>query len=250
MEATQRHTFSVSFSSCPGPARRRRRPDFSTKRFWGTIPCLPAVSVDDVLGVLHRTGRLLVDPEGPYRRRILESMPRRDGLLPALVEQGCGGAGDAALPDVSSGAPRLSWELRALDCFVPWGRGETFQGGSVGAVATLLRENIFLGFRRFPRAPVCRRRNVNVLKISRQDPLFPFLFLEALLEADPRGLVAPYLAVTSWSRRNTAVESLEKRCLRRHSAFRRRGCRAGNTRRTSLRRRSFSPSARRSVSAS
>ncbi|WP_026368750.1 acyl-CoA reductase [Aminiphilus circumscriptus] len=211
MEATQRHYLFGEFLELPQDLPEATAARFFNETFLAERSrAFAAVPVDDVLGVLHRTGRLLVDPKGSYRRRILENMPAVTGYSPALVEKGVEVLGTLLSRTFLQERLSCLGNYRALDCFVPWGRGKLSRAVPLGAVCHVAAGNIFLGSVDSLVLGISTK-NVNVLKISRQDPLFPFLFLEALLEADPKGLVAPYLAVTSWSRRNAAVVSLVKR---------------------------------------
>lgn len=53
-------------------------------------------------------------------------------------------------------------------------------------------------------------KNVNILKMSSFDPVFPLIFAELLKECDPEGVVYPYLALVPFKGGDLAVEKIVK----------------------------------------
>lgn len=172
------------------------------------VQAFSRIPVDDVLSLLERVGRRLTEP-GRYRDRILETMPGVTGFSLPMVEKGVevleGLLSRQALEE------RLAClgDRRALDGWTVSG-GRPVRARPLGAVCHVAAGNIFLGSVDSLVIGMITK-NVNVLKISRQDPIFPFIFLDALLEEDRTGMIASTLAITSWSHNNEKMMALTGR---------------------------------------
>lgn len=160
------------------------------------VQAFAEVPVDEVISLLERVGRRLTEP-GPYRDTIMETMLDVTGYSLPMLEKGMevleGLLSREALED------RLACmgDRRALDGWtIHEGRPE--RALPLGAVCHVSPGNIFLGSVDSLVLGMITK-NVNVLKMSRQDPVFPFIFLDALLEEDRSGEIASTLAITSWS---------------------------------------------------
>lgn len=96
----------------------------------------------------------------------------------------------------------LGRELGRHDLLERWqaddaGIGHT-RGFPLGVVAQVLAGNVFLNGI-IGLSQCLMTRNAALLKISRRDTGLTALFVESLVEADPDGLIAPAIAVASWS---------------------------------------------------
>lgn len=147
--------------------------------------------------VLERLGSLW-QPDGA---RFLQARQLLDGTFsPAAI--------DAALRNLAlslSGTglqAELDRELGRHDLLERWqaddaGIGHT-RGFPLGVVAQVLAGNVFLNGI-IGLSQCLLTRNAALLKISRRDTGLTALFVESLIEADPDGLIAPAIAVASWS---------------------------------------------------
>lgn len=183
----------------------RAQPAFSRQSLAERVRTFAGVPVDDVLDLLERVGQRMTRP-GRYRERILETMPEVTGFSLPMVEKGIEVL--EGLLSRESLEQRLAClgDRRALDGWTV-SRGRPQRALPLGAVCHVAAGNIFLGSVDSLVMGMITK-NVNVLKISRQDPVFPHLFLEALLEEDHTGRIASSLAVTSWSHANVAMMEL------------------------------------------
>lgn len=160
------------------------------------------VPVDEVISLLERVGRRLTEP-GPYRDTIMDSMLNVTGYSVPMLEKGMealeGLLSRKALED------RLACigDRRALDGWTI-SQGSPVRALPLGSVCHVSPGNIFLGSVDSLVLGMITK-NVNVLKLSRQDPVFPFIFLEALLEEDRSGEIASTLAITSWNHSDDEV---------------------------------------------
>lgn len=164
-----------------------------------------SISVDDVISLLDRVGTRLTSP-GPYRDRIMDTMPDVTGFSPSMIEIGI----DVLKGLLSRGSleERLSClgDRRVLDCWTESG-GSPIRAVPLGCICHIAAGNIFLGSIDSLVMGMITK-NLNVLKISRQDPIFPFIFLEALLEEDRGGKISSSIAITSWSHSNEGIMDL------------------------------------------
>lgn len=168
------------------------------------VDAFARVPLDDVISLLNRVGRRLTEP-GRYRDHILEIMPRITGYSLPMLEK----ALEALKGMLSSEAleERLFClgDRRVLDGWTI-SHGKPSRALPLGAICHVAPGNIFLGSIDSMITGMITK-NINVLKLSSQDPIFPFIFLEALLEEDPSGKIASTLAITSW--RHTNMEMME-----------------------------------------
>ncbi len=169
------------------------------------VQAFAKVPLDDVLSLLDRVGRRLTEP-GRYRDHILEIMPQITGYSLPMLEKAL-----EALQGLLSREgleERLSClgDRRSLDGWTVF-RGKPYRALPLGAVCHVAPGNIFLGSIDSMVTGMITK-NINVLKLSRQDPIFPFIFLEALLEEDRSGKIASTLAITSWHHDNAGMMEL------------------------------------------
>ncbi|MCX6272376.1 MAG: hypothetical protein NTU44_14415, partial [Bacteroidetes bacterium] len=78
-----------------------------------------------------------------------------------------------------------------------------------GVVTHIAAGNIFLGSVGSLIQGIITK-NINILKASSRDFLFPTLFMQALSEADDGNIVFPYVALTYWNRHHPKIEQIVK----------------------------------------
>lgn len=166
--------------------------------------------VDRILGVLEEAGRRLTEEGGPYRAAILERMPAVTGYSPRMVEECLGLLGAMLTADALERRLACLGDYRCLDGFVCGRKGTLLRALPLGSVCHVAAGNIFLASVDSLVSGVITK-NVNVLKCSGQDTVFPALFFGALEEADREGVVFPHVALTYWRHGNAAVSALVKR---------------------------------------
>ncbi|GAU08222.1 acyl-CoA reductase [Desulfoplanes formicivorans] len=203
---TMQHFFFGTFHEAPRDLDvRDGRRFFSASAMKQRVDALARIPLDDIISLLDRVGTRLTRP-GRYRDRILEIMPRITGYSLPMMEKAM-----EALQGIlcrESLEERLSClgDRRALDGWTIY-RGKAARALPLGAICHVAPGNIFLGSVDSVITGMITK-NINVLKLSRHDPIFPFLFLEALLEEDPTGAIASTLAITSWSHTNADMMHL------------------------------------------
>lgn len=169
------------------------------------VDAFAKVPVDDVISLLDRVGRRLTEP-GRYRDHLLGIMPEITGYSRPMLEKALGALKGMLSREALEERLFCLGDRRVLDGWT-LSHGKPARALPLGAVCHVAPGNIFLGSIDSMVTGMITK-NINVLKLSRQDPVFPFIFLEALLEEDASGKIASTLAITSWNHANTEMMAL------------------------------------------
>jgi len=169
------------------------------------------VPIEKIAHVLDEAGKKLDDVNHPVYRKTLEIMPSQINFSKEMVV-----AGLAAVQELlrfDNIIKRLNIDLGSasyLDTFtyhnkfdgfikaIPHGIAVHISAGNVfvGAVDTIVQGII--------------TKNVNILKMSSFDPVFPLLFAELIKECDPDGAVSPYFSLIPFQSGNLEIEKILK----------------------------------------
>ncbi len=182
-------------------ARRLLSDEVMTER----LDSLRATPVDEIISLLDRTGVRMTSP-GPYRDRIMAAMPAITGFSPAMVELGIEVLRGLLSRDSLEERLDSLGSRSALDCWTEVD-GRPVRARPLGFLCHVAAGNIFLGSVDSLVMGLITK-NVNVLKISRQDRIFPFIFLDALMAEDCSGVISSSIAITSWSHSNSGMMDL------------------------------------------
>ncbi|MBF0500744.1 MAG: hypothetical protein HQM09_11470 [Candidatus Riflebacteria bacterium] len=168
------------------------------------------IPMESIFAVLERVSAIWSNPENDLYRFALAELPSRTSFSPAMIKEGLAvvsaicnpvnirrrlsgdlGEGGADLLDGWVNLPSLGYDLRARPRapIIHLAAGNVF----VGAVDSLVAGII--------------TKNVNILKMSHIDTLFPVLFLESLRRSDPDNIIWTRQALTSWKGGDAAVEA-------------------------------------------
>jgi phenylacetate-coenzyme A ligase PaaK-like adenylate-forming protein len=161
--------------------------------------------------VLDRVGQRLADPKDPVRNEIMSVMPRQISFSPEMIAAGLDAIceilrydnllkrmavdlDDACYMDAFTWHDRFRGFVRAM----PQGVVSHVSAGNVfvSAVDTLVQGIL--------------TKNVNILKMSSFDPVFPLLFARLLQECDPETVISPYLALVPFKGGSLEVEKIIK----------------------------------------
>ncbi|HPQ36492.1 MAG TPA: acyl-CoA reductase [Synergistaceae bacterium] len=170
------------------------------------------VPLERILTTLERTGELLTNPSENYRSRILEFMPSVTGYSPELVERATEALKTLLSRDFLKTRLSCLGDPYTLDHWVKLPRKGAARALPLGSLCHIAAGNIFLGSIDSLLLGLITK-NVNILKLSRQDPIFPFLFLEALRECEEREEISSHLAFTYWRHSNKEVTDLVKQAF-------------------------------------
>ncbi|MDX9791505.1 MAG: acyl-CoA reductase, partial [Candidatus Kapabacteria bacterium] len=169
------------------------------------------VPLINILDILDKTGILLSDKDSDFYKKTMELMPGVIGYSPEMVQAGIDTL--ASILNYDNLLKRLTVDIGDagyLDNFkynkefkgyfraVPWGIMSHVSAGNVfvGAVDTLIQGII--------------TKNVNIMKMSGNDPIYPLIFAEALSQADNENLISDTFALLPFRGGDKEVESVVK----------------------------------------
>lgn len=167
-----------------------------------------------ILDVLDRVGERFADTESEYCRSVADTMHGQLGWSREMVKEGLKTIADIlTLPHLTA---RLKADLGNVECLDQFVYQPDFRGmikaESAGVAAHVSAGNVFVGAVDTLVQGLITK-NVNILKMSSADPIFPMLFAEALQQADYLGLVSRAFALVPFKGGDRAVE----RILKQHS---------------------------------
>ncbi len=209
---TQRHFFFGTWEDHEDLPIHRALHWFSPGHFKERSASFRRVPLENILTALERTGHLLTDPSKEYRSRILEFMPAVTGYSFQLVERATEALKTLLSRDFLKTRLSCLGDPHMLDHWVKLPRRGAARALPLGSLCHIAAGNIFLGSIDSLLLGLITK-NVNVLKLSRQDPVFPFLFLEALRECETNEEVSSHLAFTYWKHSNQEVTDLVKQAF-------------------------------------
>jgi phenylacetate-coenzyme A ligase PaaK-like adenylate-forming protein len=157
---------------------------------------LQEVPIREILDILDRAGRLWRNPNYSLRQEVIEALPAVVGFSPEMIERGLDEL--ARLLDRSELHFKLRYDLgRAarLDGWV-WRKGYDgyIRAVPLGVVTHVSPGNVFLGAAD-SLVHGLLTKNINLVKVSRGDPLFPLLFAKSLQEADSERRISHRFAI-------------------------------------------------------
>lgn len=173
-----------------------------------------SVPLEEILEILHALGRKLADPEDPIRRRILQEMPALVRFHPSMVSEGLDSL--CSMLDRENLLIRMRSDLGSPEILERFTWQEPFAGSVKaeprGVVAHIAAGNVFVGaIDSLIQGLVTK--NINLLKMSGVDPVFPLLFTQALHEVDREKKVSQAYALLPFRGGDKEVESvLKERC--------------------------------------
>lgn len=170
--------------------------------------------IDKIITVLDRAGRLWSDRKYPPRVNALKYMPALVGFHPVMVERAI---------DTLSGVlsresieKKITLELRSKRCLDDWtfepSSGGFLRAKPLGTILHVSAGNVFIGGIDSLTHGLLTK-NVNLLKFSGADPLFPMLFAKSLLDVDDEGIIAKSFSLLSFRAHESGIEEvLKQRC--------------------------------------
>ena len=168
------------------------------------------VPIDNILVVLERTANILCDFNGKYYKAAMQELPTHLQYSPEMVTYGFNAFRASNSRNILKRMlKQIGPDYHCLDYYVNLRHARYQRAIPMGTVCHVAAGNIFLGSVGSLIQGIITK-NVNILKVSAQDFLFPSMFMEALAEADENREILPYIAMTYWSRHNKGVEDIIK----------------------------------------
>ncbi|MBF0406763.1 MAG: AMP-binding protein [Candidatus Riflebacteria bacterium] len=155
--------------------------------------------IERILDVLEKVSKIWSDKEHPFVKKALQLLPEMIGFSREMVLLG--------IEAVSEICCRTNLEKR-LDCELgnrkytdSWvydeKRGIELKTVPHGVLLHISAGNVFVGAIDSLISGIVTK-NVNILKMSSADTLFPVLFLESIRESDPENIIWPFQCLINW----------------------------------------------------
>ncbi|MFH1453777.1 MAG: acyl-CoA reductase [Armatimonadota bacterium] len=174
---------------------------------------MPAVGIDDIIEILHKTGLRWLRKSYHLRKKALKLMPGIVGFSAEMAAEAINQMAQSLNEKNLKRKIRIQLRDRyLLDKFIFQLKERNYlKLQSLGIVSHISAGNVFAG-------PVdslvqgILTKNVNVLKLSAADPVFPLLFLESLREVDKDKKIISTIAAVAFKGGTKDIEKeLKKR---------------------------------------
>lgn len=157
---------------------------------------LQTVSIREILDILDRVGRRWRDPDWPLRIQARNELPDLIGFSPEMIDRGFSELG--RLLDRTELENKLRFDLGRSATLDGWVWEKNYEGylraAPLGVLTHVSPGNVFLGAADSLVHGILTK-NINIVKVSKGDPLFPLLFARSIREADPEGRICRSFAV-------------------------------------------------------
>ena len=172
---------------------------------------LRPISVREILDVLDQAGRAWRDPDYPLRQQARAALPGLVGFSPEMVDRGLSELG--RLLDRHELQAKINAELGRAAYLDGWTWNKGYEGylraTPLGVVTHVSPGNVFLGAADSLVHGLVTK-NINLVKVSRGDPLFPLLFAQSLKQFDRDGRIAESFCILTLPDDRESLESLLK----------------------------------------
>ena len=161
--------------------------------------------------ILDRVGQRLADPHDSVRSEIMAIMPDLISFAPAMIEAGLGAICEILRFD--SLIKRLQVDLDRVEYIDAFTWHDDFSGlmraMPQGVVAHVSAGNVFVSAVDTLVQGILTK-NINILKMSSFDPIFPLIFAKLVKECDPQGLLYPYFCLVPFKGGDQEIEQIIK----------------------------------------
>lgn len=166
-----------------------------------------APDIECILAVLDKVSEAWANPEYSLRKQAKAILPSLTMFSSEMIEEGLNVV--SALCSAKNLRQRLRGELgheRVLDEGIEKHRfSHRLKAKGRGVVVHLTAGNVFVGAVDSLVSGIITK-NVNILKMSRVDTVFPILFLESIREHDPAGVIWPNQVALLWKGGDEEIE--------------------------------------------
>ena len=170
---------------------------------------LQTVPIREILDILDRVGRRWRDPDWPLRVQARGQLPDLVGFSPEMIDRGFSELG--RLLDRSELENKLRFDLGRSATLDGWVWDKNYEGylraAPLGVLTHVSPGNVFLGAADSLVHGILTK-NINIVKVSKGDPLFPLLFARSIREADPEGRICRSFAVMTLPAERTEHEEV------------------------------------------
>jgi len=169
------------------------------------------LKVDTILDVFDKVSNAWRDEDYKYRKEALEFLPPRIGFSKEMIAEGIKTM--CSLLSRDGMLTRLNSDLGNKDYLNKWSYNHFFRGyiktEPLGVITHVSAGNVFVGgVDSLIQGLVSK--NVNLMKMSTVDPVFPVLFAKSLRDFDDTGLLHKAMALINWKGGTDNIENILK----------------------------------------
>ena len=170
--------------------------------------------LEDIIEVLNRLSKLWLDESYPLRKEALQKLPSMIGFSKEMVKEGIKTM--ASMMDEHNLKIRLNADLGDMRYLDEWTYDPNFKGYVMakpkGVAAHVSAGNVFVGGVDSLVQGIITK-NVNIMKMSTNDPLFPVLFAKSLKQVDHTGILHKAMALLHWKGGDEKIEKpIKQQC--------------------------------------
>ncbi len=165
------------------------------------------IPLESIFDVMQKVSDAWLDEDYIYRKEALEYLPSRIGFSKEMIVEGIKTM--CSLLSREGMSIRMNSDLEHKEYLDKWVYNEHFQGyikaQPLGMVAHISAGNVFVGgVDSLIQGLVTK--NINIMKMSTVDPIFPVLFAKSLKEFDHTNLLHKAMALLLWKGGNSSIE--------------------------------------------
>jgi phenylacetate-coenzyme A ligase PaaK-like adenylate-forming protein/acyl-CoA reductase-like NAD-dependent aldehyde dehydrogenase len=169
------------------------------------------IDIDTIIDIFDNVANAWLDEDYTYRKQALEFLPSRIGFSEAMITEGIKTM--ASLLSRDGMLTRLYSDLGDKNYLSQWSYNHYFRGyirtEPLGVVTHVSAGNVFVGgVDSLIQGLVSK--NVNIMKMSTVDPVFPVLFAKSLRDHDTTGLLHKAMALVNWKGGTESIENILK----------------------------------------
>ncbi len=169
------------------------------------------LKVDTIIEIFDKVADAWRNEDYPYRKTALEFLPPRIGFSKEMIAEGIKTM--CSLLSRDGMLTRLNADLGDKDYLNQWTYNPYFKGyiktEPLGVITHVSAGNVFVGgVDSLIQGLVSK--NVNIMKMSTVDPVFPVLFAKSLRDFDHTGLLHKAMALINWKGGTESIENILK----------------------------------------
>ena len=170
------------------------------------------LKTDTILDIFQRLSDAWLDKDYKYRKIALEYLPSRIGFSKEMIAQGIKVMSSLLSRDGMQ--TRLLSDLEKINYLDDWTYNKHFRGyikaEPLGIVSHISAGNVFVGGVDSLIQGIVTK-NINLMKMSTVDPIFPVLFAKSLKEFDTTGILHKAMALINWKGGTQEIENIIKK---------------------------------------
>lgn len=170
------------------------------------------IKIETILDIFQKVSDAWLDEDYIYRKTALEFLPERIGFSKEMIVKGIETMSSLLSKDGMQ--TRLLSDLEKTGYLDDWTYNHHFRGyikaEPLGVVTHVSAGNVFVGGVDSLIQGIVTK-NINIMKMSTVDPVFPVLFARSLKDFDYTGVLHKAMALINWKGGTEEIENIIKR---------------------------------------